>query len=182
MDTRRKLKTRTYLTAGRDQLIVISIEDVSPTRAAAMANAFVHELDQLDRRLAVGEASDRRQFLEKQVADERRALASAEEAMKGAQQRTGMIEVTSQTQVAIVSIAQLRAQIASAEVALERLKMGATPDNPAVSQAETELSEMRAQLVKMERSSGAGDPMLATSTIPQAGLEYLRGSPGPEIP
>jgi uncharacterized protein involved in exopolysaccharide biosynthesis len=173
-DTRSKLKKRSHFSAGRDSLIVIDIEDTDPARAAAIANAFVYRLDEQDRRLAIGEASQRREFLEKRVAEEKTALAVAEEAMKSTQQKSGMIEVNGQTQVAIVSLAQLRAQITSGEVALERLKMGATPENPAMIQTETELSAMRNQLLKLEKASPDGSPIVSTSAIPAAGLDYVR--------
>jgi uncharacterized protein involved in exopolysaccharide biosynthesis len=173
-DTRSKLWKRSRFSAGRDSLIRVEVDDHDPKRAADMANAFVSELDEQNRRLAISEASQRRQLLESQLVDEKSALAVAEEDMKSTQQRTGIIEVTGQTQVAIASLAQLRAQITVNEVALQRLKMGATPENPAVLQTETELAEMRAQLLKLEKSSPDGDPLMATSAIPAAGLGYLR--------
>ena len=92
-DTRAKLKTRTHFVAGRDSLIKIDVEDVDPQRAATMANTFVSELDEQNRRLAISEASERGEVLERQVAEEKAALADAEEAMKNAQQRTGVLEV-----------------------------------------------------------------------------------------
>jgi uncharacterized protein involved in exopolysaccharide biosynthesis len=172
-ETRDRLKSQSRFVAGRDSLLRIEVEDADPTRASAMANAYVAALDEQNRRLAVGEASLRRAFLEKQLNNEKNELAAAEEAMKDTQRRTGIIEVTGQTQVAIASIAQLRAQITAGEVALARLKMGATDENPAVAQTQSELDALQSELRKMERSSDRG-PMLATSAIPEAGLGYIR--------
>ena len=172
-ETIAKLKKRCSFAVGRDSLIRIEVEDVDPKRAAAMANLFVLELDAQNRRLAIGEASNRREFLEKQLKDEKTALVTAEEAMKTTQQKTGIVEVNAQTQLAIASIAQLSAQITAGEVALERLKMGATPENPAVLNAQVELAAMRGQLSRMEQSEDRG-PLVATSKLAVTGLGYIR--------
>jgi uncharacterized protein involved in exopolysaccharide biosynthesis len=77
----------------------------------------------------------------------------------------------------IRSMAQLRAEIAGREVSLERLKAGATAQNPEMIRQQSELATLRGQLTRLEASAGphrAGDPMIPTSKVPQAGLEYLR--------
>jgi uncharacterized protein involved in exopolysaccharide biosynthesis len=78
--------------------------------------------------------------------------------------------------LAIVSIAQLRAQITAGEVSLQRLSMGATDENPDVMRIRTELNAMRAQLRQMEQSGRreAGSTFVSTSKLPSAGLDYLR--------
>jgi uncharacterized protein involved in exopolysaccharide biosynthesis len=154
-------------------LIRIEVDDVDPDRAAALANEFVAELNAQNRRLAVSDASQRRLLLEDQLEREKAALSSAEDAMKRGQQTSGMIEVNGQTQVAIASIAQVSAQIKASEVALQRLKLGATVENPAVRQTEAELAELHSQLHRLETSARDG-PLLATSAIPDVGLGYVR--------
>jgi tyrosine-protein kinase Etk/Wzc len=172
-ETRAELSSRTHLAAGRDSLIRIEVKDHDPARAAAMANMYVSELQEQNKRLAVSEAGQRRAFLEQRLADEKVALAAAEDAMKETQQRSGMIEVTGQTHVAIGSMAQLRAQVTAGEVALQRLKMGATAENPAVLQVEAEVAALREQLRKLERAPEQG-ALLSASSIPAAGLNYIR--------
>jgi tyrosine-protein kinase Etk/Wzc len=172
-DTIAKLKNRCHFTAGRDSLIRIDVEDTDPARAAAMANLFVAKLDEENNSLTVGEAGHRREFLERQLNNEKTALETAEDAMKSTQQKTGIIEVNAQTQFAIASIAQLSAQITAGEVSLEHLKMGATPENPAVLGMQAELATMRDHLQKMEQSGDRG-PLLGTSALPSNGLGYLR--------
>jgi capsule polysaccharide export protein KpsE/RkpR len=102
------------------------------------------------------------------------ALAAAEDAMKKTQQQTGVIDVSGQTQVAITSLAQIRAQITAREVAIERLKMGATTQNPDLLQAQAEVAALRNQLTKLDNSPEGRDPLVGASAIPQAGLNYIR--------
>jgi uncharacterized protein involved in exopolysaccharide biosynthesis len=172
--TRAQLKRHSRISAGRDTLIKIEVEDTDPSRAATLANGYVAELNRLNKGLATTDAGQRRRFLEGQLGHERTALADAEDAMKKQQMQSGIIQPDAQTTVAIGSAAQLRAQVAAGEVAIERLKIGATPQNPELLRAQTELEAMRAQLRKLERGSQPGDALPSPSKIPESGLEYLR--------
>ncbi|OYU42604.1 MAG: lipopolysaccharide biosynthesis protein, partial [Burkholderiales bacterium PBB4] len=59
---RRALEANTRIGAGKkDGLITVEVDDLDPARAAALANAYVSELGQLTKRLAVPEAQVRRQ-------------------------------------------------------------------------------------------------------------------------
>jgi uncharacterized protein involved in exopolysaccharide biosynthesis len=176
VDARVKLRNRTRFTTGKDSLVHLEVDDRDPGRAAAIANMFADELNLENTGFGTTEAGQRRVFLEKQVKEEKEELTLAEAAMRQTQSQTGLIQVDAQATVAIGSVAQLRAQIAAGEVALQRLRAGATSQNPEVVRLEIELDTMRRQLQNMEskpRSGGAG-PVLTTSAMPQAGLEYLR--------
>jgi uncharacterized protein involved in exopolysaccharide biosynthesis len=174
-DARSKFHSHTRTSSGKDSLIRIEVDDGDPQRAAEIANAFVTELNTQNTAFGTNEAAQRRTFLEKQLTDVRSALVSAEEVMKKTQTRTGIVQVEAQTSLAIAGIAQLKAQITAGEVALQRLSMGATAQNPEVLRTEAELDALRSQLKKAESAPrAAGDPMVAPSAMPGAGLEYLR--------
>ncbi|MEW6215801.1 MAG: Wzz/FepE/Etk N-terminal domain-containing protein, partial [Nitrospirota bacterium] len=111
-------------------IITIGFEDRDPKRAADLANAFVEELKNLNKGLAVTEASQRRLFFEEQLKDTKDALIKSEESMKGFQERTGAIKIDEQARAVIEGIAQLRAQIAAKEVELKVMKTYATQQNP----------------------------------------------------
>jgi tyrosine-protein kinase Etk/Wzc len=176
MEARAKFRDHTRSSSGKDSLIRIEVDDTDPKRAADIANAYVLELNQQNTAFGTTEAKDRRVFLEKQLAAEKVALGDAEEAMKRTQTKTGIIQVESQTSVVIASIAQLNAQITAGEVALQRLKMGATAENPEVLAHQAELSALRGQLNNLERRpQRGGDTLMSTSAIPTAGMTYLRG-------
>jgi tyrosine-protein kinase Etk/Wzc len=176
VDTRGKLKAYTRFSSGKDSLIHVEVDDHDPKRAADLANAYVAELNAQNTLLATSEATQRRLFLENALRDEKTALVSAEEMMKQTQTRTGVIQVEGQTSVAIAAVAQVKAQITAGEVAMQRLKMGATNENPEVLRLEAELNALRVQLRNLQQSPrSASDPIVPTSAIPQAGLDYLRG-------
>lgn len=175
-ETRKKLARRTSLEAGKDTLITIAVEDPSPEQAAAMANAYVEALQAQNSRLAITEASERRLFFERQLEAEKKALAEAETQLKTAQERTGMLHLNGQVEAAIRSVAQVRAEISAREVALQRLRSGATEQNPEVVRQQAELRELRQQLASLQ-SAGApapGSPLIPTGRVPTTSLEYVR--------
>ena len=65
--TRKTLAGMSKISARKDGLITIAVEEEDPQIAADIANAYVDELSQLLSRLAVTEAQQRRVFFEKQL-------------------------------------------------------------------------------------------------------------------
>ena len=157
-------------------IITIGVEDKDPKRAADMANAFVEELKNMNKGLAVTEAGQRRLFFEEQLKDTKEALIKAEDSMEGFQERTGAVKIDEQAKAVIEGIANLRAQIAAKEVGLKVMRTYATPQNPDIQRAEEELRGMREQLGRLETRSGGHnpDPLMPTGRIPALGTEYIR--------
>ncbi len=162
-------------TDKKSGIITIGIEDKDPKRAAEMANAFVEELKNLTKGLAITEASQRRLFFEEQLKEVREALAKAEEDFRSFQERTGALEVKEQAKAVIESIANLRAQIAAKEVQLKVMRTYLTPNNPELKKAEEELKALRAELSKLEASgANSPDPLIPTGKVPKVSTEYAR--------
>jgi tyrosine-protein kinase Etk/Wzc len=176
-DARKLLSSRTSFNSAKYSLVQISVEDNDAKRAAALANAYIDQLQEQNRRLAVTEASQRRLFFERQLEAEKNNLAEAEAAFKKMQEQKGIIQVSSQVEAVIRSMAQMRAEVAAREVNLQRLKAGATTQNPEVLRQEIELQALRRQIEELEASSGKrsqGDPLMPTTMVPEAGMEYAR--------
>jgi len=176
-DARKALEKRTHITVGKDGIIVIEAEDEDPKQAAAMANAYVEELDRLNDTLAVTEASQRRLFFEKQLRLAKDGLADAEVSLRKTQEKTGLIKLDEQGKAIIEAVAGLRAQIAVREVQLgAAMRTFATESNPDYVRMREELSGMRAQLARLEKSApgGEGGILVPTGKVPEAGLEYVR--------
>lgn len=156
-------------------LISIKFEDKSPKKAAEIANAFVEELKNVNKGLAVSEASQRRLFFEEQLQDVKVALTKAEEDMKTFQEKTGVLQAEAQAKAVIENIALMRAQVAAKEVELRVLKTYTTKNNPDLQKAEEGLRAMRAELAKLETKGGNGhNPLMPTGRMPAVGTEYLR--------
>lgn len=175
-DTLKVLAGETSITAGKDGLIEIQVEDKDPKLAAALANAYVEELRNLMLTLAVTDASQRRAFYEHQLQEAKQNLADAEVALKKVQEKTGLIRLEGQAEAIIGAAANLKGQIASKEVELGAMRSYATASNPEVIRLQQELAGLRAQLAKVETGmeKGNGDIAIPTSQVPEAGLEYIR--------
>ena len=177
VDTRKALEKHAKIDGTtKDGLIRLSFEDRNPNRAAEIANGYVDQFRTLSQHLAITEASQRRVVFEAQLEKTKTQLENADEAMKRTQLSTGMVQVDGQARAMIDSAARLRAQIVSKEVQIEAMRSYAGDENPALTQAQTELDGLRAQFNKMVGSKGgsADDVFLPKGEVPEAGLEYVR--------
>jgi tyrosine-protein kinase Etk/Wzc len=176
-DARKKLEGRSDIDgSGKDGLIHIKVTDHDPKRASELANGYIEEFQKLSEHLAITEAGQRRLFFEKELQQAKDNLGNAEEALVRTQQKTGMIELNSQSRALILAAASLQAQIASKEVEIRSMETFATSQNSQLVQAQQELAGLRAQLAKLG-SSGTGndaDLVLPRGQVSEAGLEYVR--------
>jgi tyrosine-protein kinase Etk/Wzc len=183
-DTRTRLKNATRTLVTKDQLIHITVEDHDPQRASDIANAYVDELHAMNSHLAITEAAQRRVFFDQELADEKNALAAAEDALKQDAEKAGVIQLSGQTESIIRSIAEVKAQIASREVEIQSLRTFATDQNPETVRAQEEIDTLRGQLAKMEsdprnpqsgtEDSPAGRVPFPAGRVPEVTLAYAR--------
>lgn len=175
VDTRNQLAGMGDISAGKDGLINVSIDDKDPKFAAELANAYVDELIKLTQTLAVTDAAQQRLFYEKQLQATKDRLAQAEVALKQTQEKTGMLQPDGQVQAIIANVAQLKATIAAKEVELAAMRSFATEQNPDYIRIQQEIQGLKTQLAKLEQGQpAAGDFMVPTGRVPQTGLEYVR--------
>ncbi|MBI5195613.1 MAG: hypothetical protein HZA10_04770 [Nitrospirae bacterium] len=174
----RSILVENMLSARDDKksgIITIGVEDKNPQKAADLANAFVEELKNLTKGLAVTEAAERRLFFEEQLKDAKEALIKSEEALRGFQERTGAVKIDEQARAVIEGMAQLRAQIAAKEVELKVMRTYSTSSNPDLQKTEEALKGLKAELGKLEtRSGNKHDTFVPTGRMPEIGTEYTR--------
>jgi tyrosine-protein kinase Etk/Wzc len=175
-DARKQLENIVDIDNGaKDGLIRISVTDHDPRRAAEMANGYVEEFKRLSASLAVTEASQRRLFFEQQLTQAKDNLANAEEDLKKTGQKTGLIQLDSQTRATIELLANLRGQIAAKEVEISGMRSFATGENPELQMAEQQLAGLRLQEGKMGAASeGASNALIPKGSMQEAGIEYIR--------
>jgi uncharacterized protein involved in exopolysaccharide biosynthesis len=66
-NARLMLKENTRISVSDESIVNITVKDRDPNRAAAMANAYVTELDRQNKRLSAGQATSKRVFLENRL-------------------------------------------------------------------------------------------------------------------
>jgi uncharacterized protein involved in exopolysaccharide biosynthesis len=176
-DARRAFEDKSTVALGvKDGLIRIDVTDRDPKLAADIANGYVDEFRKLSASLAITEASQRRIFFQQQLLEANESLAHAEEAMKGTEQSTGVLQIDSQARSLIESAAVLRGQIVAKEVQLQGMRAYATEDNPEMLEAKQQLAALQGQLAKLSSSdvNSNSDIIVPKGNIPEAGMEYVR--------
>lgn len=173
---RDELRNSTTITNGKDGIIGVEASATDPKLAALLANGYVDELRKMTQTLAITEAAQRRLFFEKQLVQAKQDLANAEVALKEVQEKTGLIQLSSQAAGLIGAAVRLKAEIAAKEVEIGSLRTFATTNNPEFLRKQQELSGLRGQLSKLESGSNAGngDISVPTRNVPGASLEYVR--------
>jgi uncharacterized protein involved in exopolysaccharide biosynthesis len=149
-DARKALENNSKISAGRDGLITIDVDDEDPKRAAAIANGYVEELGELMKRLALTEAQQRRAFFEEQLQQARDALTRAQQALAA----VGVSESVLKTEprAAAEGVARLKAEVTAKEVQLSKMRGYLAETSPDFRQAQQELAALRAQLARAQQS------------------------------
>jgi len=91
LKARRKLKKRTRISVSEEGIVYVTVEDKDPNRVAAMANAYVEELDRQNKRLSVGQTTSKRVFLEGRLSEMEQRLSQAEDIPKREEQIQEML-------------------------------------------------------------------------------------------
>ena len=107
VNVRRELAGNSSITAAKDGVITIDVEDRDPKRAAELANAYVDELRAMTQDLAVGEAGQRRLFFDTQLKRTKDDLINAETQLKTFNEKTGTINPESQAILTVSTAAAL---------------------------------------------------------------------------
>lgn len=151
---RQRLAKVTSITAGKDSIITIAVDDENPKFAAELANAYVDELFQLTKVLAVTDSSRRRLFFERQFEQARDNLTKAETSARDAMEKGGLIQVEGQGRAIMETAARLRGQITVTEVQIGAMRAFATDRNPDLRRAQKELEALKQQLARTEGANG----------------------------
>ncbi len=157
-------------------LIVVISRDESPQFAAKLANAYLEALYKLNQRMSAASIAQRSEFYGQEVAQAREALEKAEATLIATQQRIGILEPGSTTQVAISTEARLEASIQGAEVQLAILRQSQTDSSPEVVRQMSQIAQLRAQLAQ-QRAAVSGTNLRAETgkgSLPQQSLESVR--------
>ncbi len=145
---RKVLGSKTKVAAGKDGLMVIEVDDKSPQRAADIASAYVSELRQILRSLALTEAQQRRVFFERQLEQTKVKLTAAEVALSGIGVSVNTIK--SDPKAAVETVARLTAQVTAQEIRLSSMRGYLAETAPEFRQAQLALAALREQLKKSE--------------------------------
>lgn len=178
-DTREELDGAVIIQKTKEEIIKVSVLDEDPETAAKLANAFIEELDRVNRSSVMTSGARTRAFLEKRLDEAKIELSKVEEAIKAFQERNKAIKLDDQSKAIIDAIGSVKGQLMAKEVELDTLMDFATASNPRVQLLEVEVKGLRDKMRELEsgsvaRYSGGKDIFIPTDRIPDLSFQFVR--------
>ena len=147
---RKQLSDSTSIVIDRkSQIISITVTDRSPQRAAAIAQAYPEELNQLLAELSTSSAHRERVFLEGRLQAVTKDLEAAEQDFSQFSSRNTAIDIKEQGKAMVSGAATLQGQLIAVQSEYEGLKQIYTDNNVRVRALKARIDELKYQLEKM---------------------------------
>jgi uncharacterized protein involved in exopolysaccharide biosynthesis len=167
-DARKDLAERTSLSIDRkSQIVTIGVSDRSPQRAAAMAGAYVAELNRLSAELSTSSARRERIFLEGRLQAVGQDLETAEKEFSQFASKNTAIDIKEQGKAMVGAAAELQGQMIAAQSQLEGLRQIYSDNNVRVRTVKARIDELQRQL---EKIGGKGE---SSSTLPSRASDSM---------
>lgn len=154
----KELESLVDFRVGDEGTIAVIVEDRDPKTAAAMANAYIEELDRFNKETRTTSAQRTRAFIEQRLEIARRDLAAAEDLLRDYQQRRRLPSLSPAERSDAEMGAQLMAQRTALEVRLEVMRQSLAENSE-------EVRRIREELAAIDRQIGG---------LPRAGLDVAR--------
>lgn len=153
-----ELEKNINLRVNEEGTLSIEVTDRDSSRVATMARYIITVLDEINQQLGVTEARSNREFLEQRVADNLREMHQIEDTLKEFQEKHGFVVPSDKTSEGISAVAELYVRKTVKELELGLLKRTVGNDDPRLTMAQMELSEIDKKL----------------QDVPELGVTYLR--------
>lgn len=176
VDARIKLDENTSVSEDRKSgIITISVTDHDARRAAALAAAYVDELNSLVADLSTSAAHRERVFLEERLQVVKQDLDDASNQLAQFSSKNNTIDIQQEGKAIVEAAANLAGQMIAAQSQLEGLRQIYTDSNPRVQSLNARVAELRKQLQKI---GGTGQDSAKDSA---SSVEQVSEMPYPSI-
>jgi uncharacterized protein involved in exopolysaccharide biosynthesis len=166
-DLRLDLAKRTDVSEDRKTgIITVKVTDHDPKRAAAMASAYVQELDRLVAQVSTSSARRERIFLEDRLRSVKQDLDSASRNFSDFASKNTAIDIPAQGKAMVEAAARLQGELIVAESALRGLEAIYTDQNVRVRSMRAKVAELREQLEKFGGDPGTSSDPLSKESNP----------------
>ena len=156
-----------------EDYLTIEVFDKDATRAAAMANAFVEELNTISLLLSTQEARNNRVFIEQRLERVREDLRKAEDALREFQQKNRVLIVPDEKSSGLSAVAELYALREKKSLEVSILRRSLQSDNASLQTAELELAEMDKRIAGIPTMGVEGVRLLRDVMVQQRILEVI---------
>lgn len=178
-DTRKILDTKVVISKQKkEEIITVAVDDKDPEMAAKIANAFVEELDRINKNVVMTSGKKTRIFIEKRLEEATSLLSKTENEIKSFQEKNKVFKLEDQSKAMVEAIGAVNARVIAKEVELETMLSYASASNPQVQLLKTEIRELKNKLKEMEEGRGGAasekGSFIPSAKIPSLSLKYVR--------
>lgn len=178
MDARMRLDQNTSISEDRKSgIITISVTDHDPQRAAALAAAYVDELNSLVADLSTSAAHRERVFLEERLKVVKEDLDGASNQLAEFSSKNSTLDIKDEGKAIVEAAANLAGQMIAAQSQLEGLRQIYTDSNPRVQALSARVAELRKQLQKIGGTGPAEDSARSTEQSSEMPYPSIRNLP-----
>lgn len=179
VDARQKLDENTFISEDRKSgIISINVTDHSKTLAAALAGAYVKQLNSLVAELSTSAAHRERVFLGDRLESVKHELDQASNQLAQFSSKNSTLDIRDEGRAMLDAAAGLAGQMIAVQSQLEGLRQIYTDSNPRVRSLNAHVMELRRQLQKLggtkEPAGVSGDTSVdPTSDMPYPSIQKL---------
>lgn len=150
VDTRTRLDENTTISEDKKSgIIAISVTDHSPQRAAALASAYVDQLNTLVSELSTSSAHRERVFLEERLKVAKLDLDDASNQLAQFSSKNSTLDIQQEGKAVLDAAGAIAGEMIAAQSQLEGLRQIYTDNNSRVRSLNARVGELRKQLEKL---------------------------------
>ncbi|MEW5995516.1 MAG: Wzz/FepE/Etk N-terminal domain-containing protein [Candidatus Zixiibacteriota bacterium] len=152
-------------------LLTVSVEDRAPDMAARLTNAFVDELDRVNRDIASERVRQNREFIEGRLRQARKELDSARADFEQFQLEHKAVDFDEQSRLAIEQAIKLKVKLAELDIEMKMYEKNLTESNTELAELKRRRRIISDQLRQLETSN----PDTSFFSLPISAIPSLRG-------
>jgi len=157
MDARMRLDENTSISEDKKSgIITISVTDHDPQRAAALASAYVDQLNTLVSELSTSSAHRERVFLEERLKVAKQDLDNASNQLAQFSSKNNTLDIQQEGKAMLDAAGSIAGEMIAAQSQLEGLRQIYTDNNSRVRSLNARVAELRKQLEKLGGTQADG--------------------------
>ncbi|NOZ61282.1 MAG: hypothetical protein GXO74_06340 [Calditrichaeota bacterium] len=176
---RKALRKKIYVEASQEGIVTLEVELPDPHLAADVANAFVAELDKINKEKSNSRAKNSRLYIEAQLKITEKKLAKASEELARFKEKYKAISLEAQTEAAIQEAGELKGKIIAKEVELGVALQSLKADHISVIRLKKELQELKKQYNYLQYGTDEDlqkrkEFYIPFSQVPEVGIQLAK--------
>lgn len=167
------LTNNTEVVIDKNGLFLIKIKDSNSEKAAFIANAFVDNFKGILKSFSVSEATARREYFEKKVAESKNDLNMKEDSLRHFQEETGVVSASEQMKITLEDLNNLRSLLIGKQTEISAALKVSTENSPVIIKLRAEQKEIQKQ-IDIINSNNKGNVVFTKKDMPLKSLKFLR--------